>query len=374
MAAASFGDRVTPAEVLNQQSRENRHVAISVTPGGDRVFVVWDGIVAGQRRIVGRESVQGEWLNEFVLDAEPAAANHSPDVAVDHMGNVHVVWLGRQSERDVVFYTARISEAWVPPIPLVAADDLRGSADAVTIAVAPDGRPWIAWQSGTANRVNIYCAELCADRGEFVVHRLTPEAINYNLMPSIQFEHDTPVVYWYAAENATFSLIAARFLREQKTWELFVPKNLDQLPANRLPGLFAKGQEALAGIWYDQVQETERIFLGLQDPLTRGAGTIIDHRPRALNHPVVGTFSSGNLIAVWCSMDDQTSRPQVFYTRGVQLPTDHPDVLQVSDGRTSGFYNAPAVAPFDGGVVVTYTSDAAQGGDGSVLFQKILFE
>ncbi len=373
IAASSFGDRVTPPEVLNHQSRDNRHVAICATATGDRILVVWDGIVAGQRRIIARESVQGEWLNELILDSDPATESHSPDVVIDQMGNAHVVWLGRMSDRDVVFYTARISESWIPPIPIVAADDQRGSADAVTLALAPDGRPWIAWQSGTANRVNIYCAELCPDRGEFVVHRLTPEAINYNLLPSIQFQNDTPEVYWYAAENATFSLIGARFLREQRTWELFVPKNLDQLPANRLPGLFARGQETLAGIWYDQVQETERVFLGLQDPVSRGAGTIIDHRPRAVNHPVVGSFSSGNLIAVWCSIDDLTSRPQVFYTRGAQLPANFPDV-QLSDGRTGGFYNAPAVAPFDGGVAVTYTSDAAQGGDGSVLFQKIFFE
>lgn len=362
-------DRFDDPIVLSGVSSENRHPAIAASPDGQRLFAVWDGIIDGARRIVLRECLMGEWLPEVIVDSEPSAENQSPSVAVDALGNPFVTWLARAGNRPEVFVALRAGGVWANHGAISVDSNSGDSCEAAGIRIAPDGMPWVVWQAGSANRYGIRCATLNAETGEFVTFDLTPDARNYNLYPEIFFLSE-PWVVWYAAENAEFSIVGERFNPSTRSWAQLPIRDLEKMPANRLPFLIRTDSGALAALWYDEHDFSDRVFLGVQDPDSKGAGSTVDHRPEASNHLVSGGFSSGELVATWCA-DDPLSNSQVFLTHGKTVPL--PVESLVSDGSPRGYYTAPRLCALPGGTAVIWHSDTVDGGDGRIIVRRVQF-
>jgi hypothetical protein len=170
------------------------------------------------------------------------------------------------------------------------------------------------------------------DTGEFVSSELSPGASSHNLYPELFFLPE-PTVYWYLAQSDQFYLIGSRLQEESGEWQVALPENLENLPADNLPDLFRTSPGPLAGIWYDrQVPEagsaSDRIFLGVQDSETRGRGQVIDQQPRAGNNSVTGSTADNVMVTAWIS-ESYEGGAHVFM--GIGDSPDNTDVIRISD-------------------------------------------
>lgn len=355
----------SPTLSLSARSSDNQHPFIAKSPVGERLFVVWDGMVDNHRRVFLRERVEGSWLPEIILDTEPEALNSSPVVDVDPAGNPHVAWLGKLNGKERVFYAFRMASIWSQWGAVQAGESAEDSCEAVTLKVDAEGKPWLAWQAGHGNIYSIFCAHLNHVTGSFDVQCLTPQAQNYNFFPEIFLTPEVSLL-WYAAQNADFRLVGKEYDLSSGQWQEFALRDLERLPAKCLPYLLRKSPDTLAGLWYDEVDSADRVFLGLQGHESQGVGSVVDHMPEAINHFVSGTVLGDQLLITWCSETAQEGS-QVYFTRGDS--TSFEAEIRVSDGA-KGYCAHPRVVGLPASAAVVWQSSLSDGGDGRILFRE----
>lgn len=351
--------------IISGASTQNQHPSVDST--GDKIAVAWDGSVGGHRRILLRENVAGEWLDEVIIDGLPAAENTAPVVDIDAAGTVHVAWLGRVNGKLRVFYAFRLAGGTASLWGQVNADELpENSCDAISLRADENGKPWIAWQSGSGNNHVVRVARLEEGEGKFQIDTLGSPVGTYNLFPQVLFNPE-PVVVWYSASSADFALIARRFDEETGLWASFSVQNLDAMPENKLPLLMDHANGTLSGLWLDEVEYMDRIFLGRQGVETQGRGEMLDTSGNGQNERLSGAAGAGaNVIATWCS-DSSTSRSQIFMAYGDDLPLTE---LVVTDGARAVFSN-PKVAATSSGAAVVFESIPMNGDPGRIFFRRV---
>jgi hypothetical protein len=355
--------------VISEGSTDNQHCAIATSANGRRCVAAWDGSTAGGRRVFLRESVDGVWLPAVVVDVEPTAANNSPCLAVDDAGNCHVAWLALAGEKQRVVYAARLGGVW-SNWGVIDGQELAGWAcEALTLRLDGEGRPWLTWQAGNGSQYGIRAAHIDPAQGTFVTTNLTPGAQNYNIYPDVQFTPQ-PVVFWYSAIEADFSLVARSFSLETGVWQPYEMANLSKLPANRFPYLMRLASGRLLSLWFDRLDASDRVLVGHQSPDAQGTGDVIDHQPDASNHLVSGAVAGEEAMVVWCS-ETATSGSQVYLSHGL-VDAPYPQEALISDGARD-YYVHPHVAPLPDGAAVIYLSSTSDGGDGRVLFRHVTF-
>jgi hypothetical protein len=359
------------AHQLSLLSFDNRNPAIAYSADGARLFVVWDGLVQGNRRIILREQVEGEWLPPVIVDSNPAGNNSLPSIGVDKAGIPHVAWISSINGKRSPMYARRLTrfpnEWFSQPVPFPGESTVKGSSDFVNLQLSTDGQPWIVWQYGYGNVYSIACTRY-NDSGELQSTELTPGASTHNLYPELFFMPE-PTVYWYLAQSDQFFLIGASFDSNTNRWEVSLPENLENLPADNLPDLFKTASGPLGAIWYDRQQSgtSDRIFLGLQDPETRGGGEVIDEQPGAGNHSVAGTAATEDFVTAWIS---ETYEGGAHTFLGFGDSPGSISSIQLSESD-QGISSNPKVAGSDGKAAVTWEEKPAPGAPSSEIMVRV---
>ena len=357
-----------PLTVLSVRSRDNRSVALAAGRAGESLFAVWDGMVEGQRRIIFRERLGGEWLPEILLDPEPAAQPNSASVATDANGNPWVAWRGRVEGRFQPVVATRIGSRWIRWLPTEGTLWARGDAEEVTIATTDSGLPCVAWQEAIGAGYRIRAAWLETETGQWIVSELSGATEGFGLYPAIVLTSATASVVWYRAEGADFTLVERPIGpgAADIPWATPVP-GFDALPANRFPTILRDSTGRLAGLWYDEIGNADRVLLGLQGPPEYGRGLVMDRRPDAENREVAGAaLRERRLIVAWVA-ESPDSGTEIMAATGVEAPLMQ---IRVSDGEKDWFAR-PTAAPLEGGAAVAWESSAEFGGSGDILFREI---
>lgn len=357
-----------PTTSLSVRSTDNHHPAIAASADGSVTFVAWDGEVQGSRRILVRESYQGMWLPELLIDDRPGAENTRPAIDVADDGTPHLAWLARENGRVLPRYATRIAGRWIQ-MP-ISNEIGTGDCDYVTLKVDPEGRPWIAWQVGQGSVYEIFCSSP-DEEGFFETQPLTPGATSHNLFPEIFFDPQ-PVVAWYSDRDEQTFLMGKRFDTESKDWEPLQLENLESLPTEPVPQLVSRSSGPLAALWYEraitrtgEISGTDRILMGEQGPETRGGGVVIDEQPESNNRLVAGAALPGSIVAVWCSDSPHGDTRIVLGHGGTATQMEN---AIVSDGMTRQPSN-PKVSAIGSGAGVVWESNAPSGGDGHIYFR-----
>lgn len=299
---------LSPVERVSLVSYENGHPAVAFSADGRQMFVAWDGIVGGNRRIFLREMVEGEWLPPVIVDSNPAGNNTMPSLAVDASGVPHVAWISRVGGRRLPVHARRVSRfpnAWHQQvIPFPEDSTVSGGCDYLGLKVDAEDKPWVVWQYGFGNVYSI-AASRYTDAGDFVSEELTPGADSHNIYPELFFR-EVPTVYWYLAQADRFFLISAEFSVSEGKWRVNAAENLESLPAQNLPDLFLTTHGPLGAIWYDELATAEgdsrdRVFMGIEDAETHGRGEMIPQNLQANNHSVSAASLGDDLVATWVS-------------------------------------------------------------------------
>lgn len=364
-AAASLSDLVA----LSSRSSDNRHPAIASSSDGSRVVAVFDGVVSKERRILLRESIDGVWLPEVIVDGLPLGENEIPSVAIDEAGNPHVAWVALSGGRFVPQYAARIAGVWisiqVPPA------ETGGDCDYISAQVDDQGSPWLVWQSARGSAYGVYCGYL-NDSGGFHVESLTPGSQAHNLFPEVVFDPE-PTVLWYAGRDDGFYLVGERFDRAAGQWGDVRLNDLTSLPGEPLPQLVRRSSGLLAAFWYDQPGKSEtadvlldRVFLGEQG-LLQGVGEPLDQPLDASNSRVSGAAAGNNMAATWCSTSpDEGTQIYAAYGKSAAEST----AVKLSDD-SDFYYAGPRLTADAHNVSVVWESTEAEGGDGQIYYRQI---
>lgn len=352
---------------VSSRSYDNQNPAVAASVAAERLVVVWDGIIDGNRRILLRERIQGVWLPETLVDNEPAAANAYPSVDIDAAGNIHVAWIGSVGERSRVFYAFRIGDKFVNRGVVAPPDRPNDDCHAPSVKLDAYGKPWIVWNQGIGNEHRVYCLRPARGGDGLVLDNLTPCPNNYSVWPTLHFSPD-PVVVWCSAENGDSSVAAQRFDSTTETWVPHSLPGLGKLPGKSGPFLFLTGGGKLAAIWHAEYEQTGRIFMAIDGDRTEGQGIVVDHQPEKYNQWVTGIGTSMSRTAIaWCS-DDVTSGSQVIMSWGVTPPFDRE--WQLSSGNKD-YCMYPRLVETALGICAVWQSYIVGGGDGHIYLREV---
>ncbi|MFH0794177.1 MAG: hypothetical protein V2A74_09120 [bacterium] len=349
--------------VLSAVSSDCSNPKIALIPGGDTA-VVWQGEVDGRSRILFRRQFAGQWTSEQVVDQTLLGENTDPALAIDAQGNAHIVWCHSDDGQFRIHYTFQVGNRWMEYGTLNPDSTLNSEFPVITIDGL--GRVLVAWQEGNGTLYSIKAAML---DGSGPVRLFSPTGDapqHYNLYPQL-FSSPDLLLTWYEAQVADFSLRAARFDEaEQK----FVKAPLDdftKIAANRLPKLFRLATGQLVGLWYDTDGLSDRIFLGVEEAETAGAGIIVDDNPSSDNHLPSGDGASLDNLAL-CWVGEAADGKKVFVANGSLERLRTSAKLSAADQR----YNShPDLALDENSVHVVWYSGVLDGGSGKVYYSKI---
>lgn len=360
-AQSTRTEQSEPVKKISFLSFDNKNPAVAFSPDGNQLFIAWDALVEGNRRVLLRERVAGEWLPPVIVDSNPIGNNTLPSITVDKSGAPHIAWISTVNGNRVPMYARRIarsSNQWfMNQVPFPEESTVKGSSDFVNLQLDQEGQPWIVWQYGYGNVYSIACTRH-TDTGEFKTTELTPGASTHNLYPELFFMPH-PTVYWYLAQSDQFFLIGSSYDQESGQWEVSLPENLENLPADNLPDLFRTASGHLGAIWYDrqELNNSDRIFLGLQNEETRGRGEVVDNQPGAGNHSVAGTAQHGQILTAWVS-ETYEGGTRIILGSG-NSPKDMVSA-QISES-TQGISSNPKVAGAAGKVAVAWEEKSGPG-------------
>lgn len=348
---------------LAELSTDNRNPSIVCSKDGQSAFAAWDGIVNGNRRILLREKVGERWLNPVIVDTNPAGNNESPTLGLDDAGNLSVVWVGTVKGRRAPIYARRISRwpnLWhQQAVPFPKDATVSGNCEVASVSLDANGLPWIVWQYGFGSVSSIACSHL-QNSGEFSSQELTPGATTHNLDPKIFFRPQ-PTVYWYVAQSDQFYLVGSQRNPGTGEWQVSSPENLENLPADNLPELFLTQIGRLAAIWYDQAQDegarADHVYLGVQDPETKGRGEVIDREVGSDYHSVAGSVSGARFVTSWVS-ESYVEGSQVYLGVGATPLSINPFRVSTEDGVFNG---NPQVASGGNSVLVAWEEELPNG-------------
>ncbi len=361
-----------PETTLSARSTDNRHPALSTSPDGRFEVAVWDGIADGARRIFLREKVDGVWLPERIVDAEPLAENRSPVAAVDSAGNIHVAWLGMVGSRLRVYYASATAGRLVNWGPIDGGEGEDDNCAAPVLRLDADGQPLLAWEAGRGTRVGIRTARL--ENGRLVTENITPGAQSHNWFPEIFFTPD-PLLVWYADQIPEFALRASAFNPETRNWEPAAMPARDEIPENSLPQLVRRPSGAFAACWIEDLSEagsprTDYVLISEQGDESQSSPRPIEFETQGAKESLARVMSGDKLALAWCSKS-LSEGWHIKFSAGTFPP--FPAALRITDSEAHGYYDHPSIAPLPDGAAIVWHSSESFGGDGRILYRAVRF-
>lgn len=368
IAPAVFALELGEVQKISTPEAINCNPAVEVSLNGV-VYVVWQGEYKGHVRIFLRLQKEGKWSSKAIIDKSPEADNFDPGITLDSKGEPHIVWVSKKDGASQLNYAYWLKDEWiyVPPVRISADKNI----ELPTIAVAKNGRVFIAWQEGKGVDYDIFCATQ-DEKGDFIPQALANvDQISFNIYPQL-FLIPAPLITWFQANETQFELQSYAYVPESGKWYPYPLDNLDNIGLSRLPFLFTGPEGEFYALWYDSDEKTDRIFLAAQDPETKGKGTMIDNNPQQRNLlPFAKSGRDGFIYVCWCAEGEDGS--QIFVTQGLPGAFQPDKVGMASDGRQL-FYAHPQLAISLNSIVhLVWYSEFLDGGDGAIYYTTVNF-
>lgn len=360
-------------KIISGLATENSNPAAAYTRDGSTLYVVWDGLIAGHRRILLRERINNHWLETVIVDNNPSGNNSGPSISIDNIGTPHIAWIQQSDERKQPVYARRLSRfpnKWhYHQVPALADSTVKGNCDYVDIQLDEAQHPWLVWQYSYGSVYSIACSYY-SDQGALVTTEITPGATGHNLEPKLFFSPE-PTIYWYVAQSDQFFLLASKYTSAKNEWVLSPPDDLTNLPGDNLPELFAYSDVGLAAIWYEHATpqqstpQADQVLLGIQNAETEGRGEVIHSESGTDYHSVTGKKWNQSFLTAWVS-ENYSSGSQVYAAFG-NSPAQV-SVNQVSQG--SSLNDQPTVTTMDREATLAW--QAANSGSSSYIVVRSL--
>ncbi|MCX7718060.1 MAG: hypothetical protein N2111_06610, partial [Candidatus Sumerlaeaceae bacterium] len=215
---------------------------------------------------------------------------------------------------------------------------------------------------------SVRSAWLEPETGQWGVTELSSATEGYGLYPAIVLTSASASVVWYRANGADFTLVERPIGPAALETHAATPvTGLEALPANRFPTILRDSTGRLAGLWYDEIENADRILVGVQGPPDYGRGKVVDQRSDAENREVAGAALRERLLVVTWVAESPGAGTEVMAAVGNQPPLMQ---IAVSEGEKDWFAR-PTAAPLQGGAAVAWESSTEFGGSGDILFREV---
>ena len=378
---------------LDSISENNHNPAIVASQDGVRVFAVWDGWVKGEKRIIFRESVAGEWLPDIPLDEDTVRENFAPTIALDGEDNPYVAWITKTPHGDSIYLTFRIGEVWATPREIFVSHDELLTCESVSLAVAHTYPPqaWLTWQAVRSGHYSIFAATFLLNGGEcqtWEVSSLLP-SMSYQVFPQLLLQRFTPYIVWYVAtEGSEFVPLCAKYDSNQNNWTLVSDNSLlAALPGNRLPQIVwrdstpaeAELTPLVGAYWCDQTPSGNQVFAVLPTTFDSDStlSVIRSDNPDGSQSQtrnvsaVIPPDTVGQMILTWSALSP-TGGAHIWCASLQEKDTcDGIQPRVISKDGPPTFYTSPAVCATPTDIHIVYLSDAEHGGNGHVYYAKL---
>jgi hypothetical protein len=360
-AAAEF--RVNTVTGKIQQS-----ASVAMGPRGDFV-VAWQSEIGGSgdeiraRRFDGCGVAQGE---EFPVNALSKGNQNAPSLAMDAKGGFVVVWQSLVTSHYVIRARAFDAEGVAKGEEKAVDTRPREGHNAPAVAMSPDGRFVVAWESPIQGSYEIrarrFDAQAEAQGGEFPVNTVTEHSQRF---PAVAMDaHGNFVVVWRSNVAGSFEIRAQRFDASGVAQGDEIAVNA-QTAGDQLAPAVAMGPDGnFVVAWENSVDSglevRARRFSALGVP--RDAEFLVN-AATAGNQlaPTVAMNKTGAFVVVWHNQVGASSqiRGRAFASNGRPLG---PEIAV--NGSTAGMQKSAAVAlDRAGNFVVSWHSDTGDGWD-----------
>jgi hypothetical protein len=368
VAAAFASSAGAEFRVNTVTGKIQQSASVAMGPRGDFV-VAWQSEIAGSgdeiraRRFDGCGVAQGE---EFPVNAQSQGNQVAPSLAMDAKGSFVVVWQSLITNHYVI-RARRFDAGGVAKGGEVAVDTRpREGHNAPAIAMSPDGRFVVAWESAIQGSYEIrarrFDSEATAQGGEFPVNTVTEHSQRF---PAVAMDaHGNFVVAWRSNVAGSFEIRAQRFAASGVAQGGEIAVNAQTAGDQLAPSVAMGADGSFVVAWENSfdggLEVRARRFSPLGVP--RGAEFPVN-AATAGNQlaPAVAMNRTGAFVVVWHDQVGASSqiRGRAFASSGGPLGSE----IAVN-GSTAGMQKSAAVAlDRAGNFVASWHSDTGDGWD-----------
>jgi hypothetical protein len=342
--------------------------ALAMGPRGDFV-VAWQSEIDGRgdeiraRRFDACGVAQGE---EFPVNALSQGNQDAPSLAMDAQGSFVVVWQSFVTNHYVIrarrFDAAGVAQGGEIPVDTRP----REGHNAPAVAMAPDGRFVVAWESAIQGSYEIrarrFDSQGVAQGGEFPVNTVTESSQRF---PAVAMDgHGNFAVVWRSNVAGSFEIRSQRFAASGAAEGGEIAVNAQTAGDQLAPSVAMGWDGSFVVVWENSfdggLEVRARRFSALGIP--RGAEFPVSAATAGNQFsPAVAMNRTGAFAVVWHDQVGASSqiRGRTFASRGGALGPE----IDVN-GSTAGVQKSAAVAlDGSGNFVVSWHSDAGDSWD-----------
>jgi hypothetical protein len=366
-AAADFLVNTVTDEI--QQS-----AAVAIDPGGNFV-IAWQSEIEGRgdeiraRRFDRRGLARGA---EFSVNSEVKGNQVAPSIGIDATGAFAVVWQSFVTNHHVI--RARCFDArGVPKGEEIAVDTRpRAGHNAPAVAMSPDGRFVVAWESMIQGSYEIrarrFDAECRAQSGEFPVNTLTEHSQRF---PAIALDaRGNFVIVWRSNIAGSFELSARRFSAQGVAQGEEFSVNAQTLGDQLAPSVAIDSDGDFVVAWENVLGDALEIRARRFSAQGVAQGDEFPVNPASSGSqfsPAVAMNAAGDFVVVWHSQVGASSeiRGRAFASTGAPLGPE-----LALNTVTRGTQKSTAVALDGDDFVASWHSDAGGSWDVVARLQR----
>ncbi len=323
---------------------------------GARISCAWISRRNARESVIYREHNGDQWQTPSVFAGAAGTSLGTPFLFYDRLLQPHVIWRETDAQRMTrLIHASRQSNYWMVHGPLLAPTSSR-VADPSAIYDAY-GQLHVTWREGNGSFWSIKAAD-AQSSGTLKISILSDEkTAGLNLYPTIMAT-PFPRIQWFAQNNGQFHLRESQLAILQQRWQPVATFQMEALPVNRLPFLFGSPHGGMNALWVDSFKGMERVFWGIGDAQTRGAGMPVDEAVSAPGSQPFGQYADAGPLIAWRGETDKGPvvcvRRQEAGLWGATITLDAPYATQ------------PRVVGRGNAACVVWISDASDGGDGNI--------
>ncbi len=363
-AAGARAQTVDPPIALDWAGAEASEPCVAAAVDG-KIGCAWISTRAGQRHVLFRERIGGQWTEGVEFGGLPNQFPSNPTLLYDEDANPHLIWRDGPEFQGQIVYAYRHSGIWIEYGPI--SGETGADVANPSVAFGPVGRLYVAWEQGAGSFSDIAVAILEPDGR--VSRALMSQSGNerFNVYPAV-LGGRRPVVYWYAEGDFGLGLEAREFdpVSSHRDPPKALP-DLSPLPANRLPYLFGLDSDRVMGVWHDSVNGVERIFLGQSAESFQVGADIVDNNEQGANGQPFGAMSlSGDPVVCW--IGDTPPGTCVFVRK--RVAGDWTPAASLSLPEPPYPWH-PRLAADNDSAHVVWTSEVEHGGTGNIFYSRV---
>ncbi len=298
-----------PVNISTGSTTNNRDPQVGVGPDGDPL-VVWSGNDGSTDHIYYANNTDGAWsAPQAVYSGASLTDNTSPRMALDDLGQPHLVWRGYDGAKYRIFYSTNSGSGWAIPRNIsttLAVTDNREPQ----ITLDYGGNPHIVWSGYDGAQWQVYYK---TGAGPLVLSSSATSTANSHPQVAVDPD-DHPHVTWYGNDGATDQVYYSAY--DGSSWSSQVKVSNGTPTANQYPRIVADPDGHPHVVWFGHNGTSNQVYYSTDT----GSGWPVsptDLSPATISNadPDIALDFEGNPYVVWYGNDGGTvPTERIYYT------------------------------------------------------------